>query len=225
MRAPLRAWPESAPLLVVFGLLTLIDAPFDWAAIGLTRYLLRKGLACGGPWRYALAIFDAALAAVSVRLLAFVAVVAVQTFGDIAVLRAGEAARIMPLGPLFEKLYDHPADYENWWIWLMLFSTAIPSVVNLAIASFAFMRGMPFATNWMLRHMPESGPIRSRDRLRVAAQLSIGLLITAGLLYLLITEIIPLALPTLGPIVRDFSFQLAAYNAPARMMKWLAEYR
>ena len=226
---PLSGWSRIGPLLVVFGLLTLVNAPFDWFAIGLTRWLLRKGLAWGGPWPYAFAIVDAALAAVSVTLLAFAAIVAVQTFGDIAVLRAGEDARIMSLGPLFEKLDDDPAAYENWWIWLMLFSTAIPSVVNLAIASFAFMRGMPFATNWMLRHMPEEGPMRSRDRLRVAAalsvQLSVGLRITAGLLYFLITEIIPLALPTLGPIIRDFSSQLAAYDAPRRAMKWLAGYR
>jgi hypothetical protein len=81
----------------------------------------------------------------------------------------------------------------------------------------------------MLRRLPEAGPMRSRHRLRVAAslaaQLSIGMLITSGLLYLLITEILPLAVPMLGPIIRDFSFQLAAYDAPARLVEWVAGYR
>ena len=226
--APLPTWSRDGPLLVIFGLLTLINAPFDWAAIGLTRFLLRRGLAWGGPWPYALAILDAVAAAISVALLAFVAVVAVQTFGDIGILRAGEAGHVVPLGPLFEKLESHPADVENWWIWLMLFSTAVPSVVNLAIASFAFLRGVPFVTKWMLSLMPKDAAMRPRDCLRVsaalAAQVAIGMLLTAMLLYLLFDNVIPFALPWLGGVIRDFSEQIAAYNAPAHVMKWLAGY-
>jgi hypothetical protein len=226
--APLPTWPRAGPLLAIFGLLTLVNAPFDWAAVGLTRFLLRRGLAWGGPWPYALAVFDAIAAAFSVALLAVVAVVAVQTFDDMGVLRAGEAGRVLPLGPLFEKLFDNPAEPENWWIWLMLFSTAIPSVANLFIASFAFLRSMPFTTKWMLSCMPESAEMRSRDRLRVsaalAAQVAMGALLTATLLYLLFDNVIPTGLPYLGAIIRDFSEQIAAYNAPAHLMKWLAGY-
>ena len=226
--SPLAGWRAAGPLLAIFGLLTLVNAPFDWAAIGLTRFLLRKSLAWGGPWPYALAILDAVAAAISVALLAFVAVLAVQTFDDIALLRGGDAGRVLPLGPLFDKLLTNPADSENWWIWLMLFSTAIPSVVNLAIASFAFLRGVPFVTKWMLSRMPENAAMRPRDQMRVAAalagQVAIGLLLTASLLYLLFDDVVPLALPWLGAIIRGFSEQIAAYNAPAHVMKWLAGY-
>ena len=226
--APLPTWPLAGPLLAIFGLLTLVNAPFDWAAIGLTRFLLRRGLSWGGPWPYALAVLDAIAAAFSVALLAVVAVVAVQTFDDIGVLRAGEAGRVLPLGPLFEKLFDNPAETENWWIWLMLFSTAIPSVVNLFIASFAFLRSMPFTTKWILSSMPENAEMRSRDCLRVSAalavQVAIGALLTATLLYLMFDNLIPATLPWLGAIIRDFSEKVAAYNAPAHVMKWLAGY-
>jgi hypothetical protein len=34
--------------LMFLGLLTLINAPFDWASLGLTRALLRRGLELGG---------------------------------------------------------------------------------------------------------------------------------------------------------------------------------
>ena len=180
-------------MLAIFGLLTLVNAPFDWAAIGLTRFLLRRGLSWGGPWPYALAVLDAIAAAFSVALLAVVAVVAVQTFDDIGVLRAGEAGRVLPLGPLFEKLFDNPAETENWWIWLMLFSTAIPSVVNLFIASFAFLRSMPFTTKWILSSMPENAEMRSRDCLRVSAalavQVAIGAMIMATLLGLMLDNL------------------------------------
>ena len=43
----------------VVGLLTLLNAPFDWASLGLTRALLRRGLELGGWWPYLLALVDA----------------------------------------------------------------------------------------------------------------------------------------------------------------------
>ena len=110
----------------------------------------------------------------------------------------------------------------------MLFSTAIPSVVNLGIASFAFLRGIPPATRWMLSRTPENGEMRSRDRLRVsaalAAQMALGALLTAIVLYLLAVYMIPIGLPWLGAEMRGVAEQIAAYNAPAHAMKWLAGY-
>jgi len=61
--APLTSLPEgggvSGPLLLFLGLLTLLNAPFDWASRGLTRALLRRGLERGGWWPYLLALVDA----------------------------------------------------------------------------------------------------------------------------------------------------------------------
>ena len=58
-------------LLLVVGLLTLLNAPFDWASLGLTRALLRRGLELGGWWPCLLALVDALAAAFIVALLAF----------------------------------------------------------------------------------------------------------------------------------------------------------
>jgi hypothetical protein len=44
----LKAWDLVGPLLLFVGLLTLLNAPFDWASLGLTRALLRRGLELGG---------------------------------------------------------------------------------------------------------------------------------------------------------------------------------
>jgi hypothetical protein len=41
---------KAGPLLLFLGLLTLLNAPFDWASLGLTRALLRRGLELGGWW-------------------------------------------------------------------------------------------------------------------------------------------------------------------------------
>jgi hypothetical protein len=86
---------EAGPLVLFLGLLTLLSAPFDWASLGLTRALLRRGLELGGWWPYLLALADAALAAVIIAALALVMVVFVHAFDELAVHRGGEP--VLPL--------------------------------------------------------------------------------------------------------------------------------
>ena len=166
------------------------------------RALLRRGLAPGGrgPYFYALIIVAMPL----IMLLAFVTIVAVQTFDDIAVLRAGPQARILPLGPLFEGLENKPGDPKFWWVWLMLFSTLIPSLFNLVIGAAAFLRGLPFMNNWILSRMPIGKATRDNECVLVASalagQLVGGMLISGVLLYLLADYVVPLGLPALARI-------------------------
>jgi hypothetical protein len=219
------AWSSAGVFLKMFGLLTLVNAPFDWVAVGFTRALLRRGLAPGGLGPYSYAAIDFVVAVPLIVLLAVVTVVAVQTFDDIAVLRAGPHALILPLGPLFEGLENRPGDYEFWWVWFMLFSTLIPSLINLVIGAAAFLRGLPSLNAWILKRLPEGKAVRESDRLPVACalagQLAGGLLISGVLLYLLAAYVVPIGIPTLGAFIRDFSEQVAAFNAPARLMMLL----
>ena len=78
-------WRMSGPIILFLGLLTLLNAPFDWAALGLTRALLRRGLELGGWWPYLLALVDACLAGVIIALLALTMVIGVQAFDELAV--------------------------------------------------------------------------------------------------------------------------------------------
>jgi hypothetical protein len=50
--SPLAVWQMLGPLLLFLGLLTLLNAPFDWVSVGLTRALLRRGPELGGWWPY-----------------------------------------------------------------------------------------------------------------------------------------------------------------------------
>jgi hypothetical protein len=220
-------WGFVGALLLLFGVLTLVNAPFDWFAIGLTRALLRRGLAPGGRGPFFYAAVDAIIAPPVIALLAFVTVFAVQTFDDIAVLRAGPSARILPLDDLFDGLKTRPADPEFWWVWLMLFSTLIPSALNLCIAAASLIRGLPFLNAWIVWRMTPG--VRNSDRLLLASVLSgqiVGGFLATGLaLYFLGVWFLPTWLPLLGGYVRDFSEALAAYNAPARIMMWFAGAR
>ena len=48
-------WHTTAgPALLFLGLLPLVNAPFDWLSLGLTRLLLRFGIEQGGPWPWVL---------------------------------------------------------------------------------------------------------------------------------------------------------------------------
>jgi hypothetical protein len=222
-------WPIAGSALLIFGVLTLVNAPFDWFAIGLTRALLRRGLAPGGQGPFFYAAVDAVVAPPVIALLAFVTVFAAQTFDDIAVLRAGPSARILPLDHLFAGLDLHPGDPEYWWVWLMLFSTLIPSALNLGVAAASLIRGLPFLNTWIVGRMSSADASRDSDRLRLAsvlsAQIAGGFLATGLALYFLGVWLLPIWLPFLGGYVRDFSEALAAYNAPARIMMRFAGVR
>jgi len=99
--SPLGRWEEAGPMLLFLGLLTLLNAPFDWASLGLTRALLHRGLELGGWWPYALALVDAGLAALIIAALALTMVVGVQGFDALAVHSGGTS--VLPLDALFKR--------------------------------------------------------------------------------------------------------------------------
>jgi hypothetical protein len=156
-------WPFLGPLFLFYGLLTLVNAPFDWLALGFTRALMRRGLLRDGWWPFVYALIDVLVAAVLIAGLAFAMVIAIQTFDDVAVLRGGPDAHILPLGTLFTGLQSTPGDFEYWWVWLLLFSSMIPSILNLSIAGAAFLRGLPGLNRWILDRMPAGKAVRERD--------------------------------------------------------------
>src|SRR5262249_1701489 len=80
LMSPLRIWSSRSPLLLFLVLLTLLNAPFDWVSLGLTRALLRRGLELGGWWPYLLALADASIAGGIIALLALTMVIGVQAF-------------------------------------------------------------------------------------------------------------------------------------------------
>ena len=111
----------------------------------------------------------------------------------------------------------------------MLFSTLIPSALNLCIAAASLIRGLPYLNTWIVGRMQAIGAMRDSDRLLLAsalsAQIAGEILATGVALYLIGVVFLPIWLPLLGGYVRDFSEALAAYNAPARIMMWFAGAR
>ncbi len=144
----------TGPLLLFLGLLTLVNAPFDWFSLGLTRLLLRFGIEWGGPWPWVLALIDALAASLLIILLAVGMVVATDLFNHLAELGGGENARILPPMQFYlAALRTTPRASEFWRLYVTLFLTMLPSIINLCIAGFSFLRGLPQTRAYLLHAM------------------------------------------------------------------------
>ena len=170
LSTPDETWQITRPLVLFLGLLSLLNAPFDWASLGLTRALLRRGLELGRLWPYALALLDACLAAVIIAALALTMVIGVQTFDALAV--HGGGSPVLPLNPLFTGIAADPTAPEYWWLDALLLSTMIPSVVNLVIGGTSLVHGFPGVASLLLRYIPERGGVLKWDRHWIATVLT-----------------------------------------------------
>jgi hypothetical protein len=212
-------WIFAGPPLLFLGLLTLLNAPFDWASLGLTRALLRRGLELGSWWPYFLAFADALLAVVTIALLALTMVIGIQAFDALAVHGGGKP--VLPLIPLFDGLAAHPEAPEYWWIYALLLSTMIPSLVNLVIGGTALTRTAPGLPSLLLQKMPAGRSVPAFDRAWIAFVLTLqvvgGVILGVAAQALLAVGLIRYAMPWLGLGLLDLARAVAAFDLPARV--------
>jgi len=205
--------PWAGPLLLFIILLPLINAPFVWFSVGLTRALLRRGLERQKLWPYVYAMVDAAVAVIVVLTLVIVMVIGVQTFDLIAV--AEGAKPVLPLVgkpqpnlvPLFDGIVINPTAPEYWWVYTLLLSTMIPSLINLTIGGLALVRGIPLLSVWLYSRMPKDGHVAAHNRKVIAlilmlqwmTGLALGIIAQAALVFLFLGQVVPwLGLDLLG---------------------------
>jgi len=200
---------------------SLINAPFNWASLGLTRALLRRGLELGGWSPYLLAIVDAILAAGIVVLLVFAMVIAVQCFDHLAE-HGGGGAGILPLDPLLTGIAKNPAAPEYWWIYALLLSTMIPSFINLMIGGASLARGVPGVPLLLLRFMPAGRAVATFERNWIALLLTVQVFLGAfcGIVaqVLLAVGVIFYVMPSFGLRLLDTARDLAALDLPRRVL-------
>jgi hypothetical protein len=217
--APLEEWGDAGPLLLFLGLLTLLNAPFDWASLGLTRALLRRGLERGGWWPYLLALVDAALASVIIACLALVMVLGVQAYDELAVHGGGKP--VLPLDALFDGIARNPAAPEYWWAYALLLSSMIPSLINLAIGGMALSRGIPGLGRLLLRWIPEGKAVPDYKRQPAAIGLTVQMFAGAGLgiaaQAFLAWGLIFHLMPAIGLDLLDMARCVAAFDLPGRV--------
>ena len=98
-----------------------------------------------------LALADALLAALIIGLLALTMVLVVQAFDDLAARGGGKL--ILPLEFFFDDMAAHRTAPEHWCAYALLFSTMIPSIINLVIGGASLMRGVAGVPSLLLWFM------------------------------------------------------------------------
>ncbi len=164
-------WKRVAYLFL--GLLPLVNAVFDYVSYSVTLSLLRAGVR---KPRIALLTGFCDLAVATLLFLALGATLVVM----IASINQWADVPLYPLVPLFHGIRLAPDDYL--WLYLMMFSTILPTVLHAAVATFSLGSWLTIPARRALY-----GMIDDPDALpAAAAPLLIGLYWTACLLVPLI---------------------------------------
>jgi hypothetical protein len=208
------SWDHVGPILLFIGVFTLVNAPFDWISIGLTGLLLRWGIERGGPWPYMFAAVDAVVASTLIAVLAVMIVISVDLFDSLAEIGGGDKARVLPPMQFYlAALRKQPQAPEFWWVYATLFSTMIPSIINLFIAGFSFLRGLPVLRDFLLSVMRENETMPPASRFAAALILtlqgSFAFVFALGAQALLAWGVIWHLMPMLGLGVLDLAEKVA----------------
>ena len=212
-------WVITGPLLLFLVLLTFLNAPFDWFSLGLTRGLLRRGIEMGGWWPYLLALADAVAAVAVIAILSCTMVIGIQAFDYMAVLGGGPP--ILPLHEIFDGIAASPDAPEYWWIYALLLSTMIPSLINLVIGGTALLRGIPGLRSVLLQRMPAGQAVPAHNRpliaLALTSQWSVGIALGIAAQFILLWFITGQIMPWLGIGLLDLARDIEAFNLPLRV--------
>ena len=127
-------------MLLLFWLwLPLLNAGLDWLSLGVTRGLLQAVRLGNHSAARALgwAIADLLLALVFLVLITSVLLVVV------ALANATVGQPLVPLTTLLQDVHKNAAGVNNWWIYFMLLSTLVPTLIHFALAGGAATLWLP----------------------------------------------------------------------------------
>jgi hypothetical protein len=198
----------------------MINAPFDWISIGMTRGLLRRGVELQGWWPYGLAFVDLIAASGLLFALAAAMIVGVQAFDDLAALHG--APPVLPIPALLDGMARNPGAPEYWWVYATLFSTLIPSVFNLMMGAWSLTRGLPWVSRAMARALPDGQAVPIYNRWLVAlvltAQWAFGAILPLGA-FILLAWSAPRLFPAIGHVFLDYARFVAGLDIPREVIE------
>ncbi len=146
--------PHAAGLMLGLVILPLVNAPFDFASTGLTRFLLRRNLdAKGVRRRITLSLADAAAALVLLIALAVAMIWAIEGFN------AAAGHDVANIAGLIGDMRRHPFAGRHFWVYFALFSTLVPTMLHAVLAVWSFI-GMPLpgrVRSFMLEQIGKAG--------------------------------------------------------------------
>jgi hypothetical protein len=143
----------------------------------------------------------------------------VQAFDTLAVHGGGKP--VLPLDTLLNGIASHPSLPEYWWLYALLLSSMIPSLVNLVIGGTSLLRGLPGLPSLLLRKIPTQGNVPKFDRAWIAtvltAQVAAGTALGIAAQVFLVWVILGHVMPFFGLELLDIARDVTAFNLPARV--------
>lgn len=178
LAAPTYSAPRLA-LLVGLTVLPLLNAPFDWISLGLTRYLLRLGLQ-RQRLRDRIVCWWADIGGAILLLLGLAVSMVVALEGLNAVgFAAGMTEPIAPVAATLHDIRAEPDAARHLWIYFALFSTLIPTLGHMLIMVFsALSANFPPMQRFIVRRI-DQGPDAGYNTL-IAFLLSVRWIIAIG---------------------------------------------
>jgi len=146
--------------LLFLTLIPLLNAPLDWLSLGISRGLLGAiaSRRHTGLTAFFWALLDFLLALFFLVLVSLVTVAGIALANRMAM--EGGGIEMVNLSTLLDGIAGKPADSGYYWVYLMVLTTLIPTLIHLLIASVA-----------LILHLGHYAPI-SRWRNTLAAKLS-----------------------------------------------------
>ncbi|MCR2833529.1 hypothetical protein [Parerythrobacter lacustris] len=128
-------------LVFLLPILTYINGFFDWISIGITRYLVRAGIMRNSIWAIGFGILDVFL---GLFVLIGLCVAIILSSAFLLTLGApNPSSNSFEIDTILADLRNQPSSQstQSYWAYWIVFSSLIPSMVNLSVASFSIIRG------------------------------------------------------------------------------------
>lgn len=155
-------------LILFLPVFALVNAPFDWLSLGFTRWLMRMGLDKGGWWPVWLAFVDLVAAFVCLVILSVALLLVVQAFNLSVQAQGGDV--VFDPRPVLRDLASPQTRWEPeyWWIYATVFSTLLPSLVNLFVGSLSLLRGIGPLRAYIARQLEVDRRLIRLERVRLS---------------------------------------------------------
>lgn len=174
---------DAAAVVLFISLLPLLNGLADFASCGLTRWLMRRGVAGQTVWR---GVLDS-VAGLGIFLVLGFAIIIVVHF-----VRPQNGVPLADLAAIFDGLADPETRGSYGWLLFMLATTLLPTVLHFAVAVAAFFTLYPAGLrHWIIERL-ESGAAGHANAGRqgqavLALAISAAVLIPSWLLWQVFT--------------------------------------
>src|SRR5262249_7745614 len=140
-----------------------------------------------------------------------------QTFNYLAMKAGGRP--VVEIKSMLDGIAAKPTAPEYWWVYGLLLTTLVPSVLNLIVGGASLMCGAPWIPLFLLKYMPRDGAPASHNQTWMALTWTVhivgGILLGISVQIFLIVMMIAIIMPAIGLNLLEMCRVVYLQNLPA----------